>query len=131
MSKRNIVANCDAIDDDFINDFINVPDGLPIRLMNILDEFDEDITLKRFDVYKIHPEFEELDNYEMTIVSDLLKEGKYSEAEEFQINYALDFLERHPQFRSMVSGIESAAHKDIKIAISSIKEAFLGDFDYF
>ena len=73
MSKRNIVANCDAIDDDFINDFINVPDGLPIRLMNILDEFDEDITLKRFDVYKIHPEFEELDNYEMTIVSDLLK----------------------------------------------------------
>lgn len=131
MSKRNIVANCDAIDDDFINDFINVPDGLPIRLMNILDEFDEDITLKRFDVYKIHPEFEELDNYEMTIVSDLLKEGKYSEAEEFQINYALDFLERHPQFRSMVSGIESTAHKDIKIAISSIKEAFLGDFDYF
>ena len=131
MSKRNILANWDVIDDDFINDFINVSDGLPILLMNILDEFDEEITLKRFEVYKIHPDFEELDNYEMTIVSNLLNEGKYSEAEEFQINYALDFLEMHPQFRSMVSGVESAGHKDIKIALSSIKEAFLGDFDYF
>ena len=131
MSKRNIVANLDVIDDVFINDFINIPEGLPILLMNILDEFDEDIELKRFNIYKIHPELEELDNYEIAVTSNLLKEGKFSEAEEFQINYALDFLERYPQFRSMVSGVESADHNDIKIALSSIKEAFLGDFDYF
>ena len=131
MSKRNIVANWDVIDEDFINDFINVPDGLPILLMNILDEFDEDIELKRFNIYKIHPEFEELDKYEISITSNLLKEGKSSEAEEFQIDYALEFLEKYPQFSSMVKGVESADHNDIKIALSSIKEAFLGDLDYF
>ncbi|WP_407454700.1 hypothetical protein [Methanobrevibacter sp.] len=131
MSKRNIVANWDIIDEDFINDFINVPDGLPILLMNILDEFDEDIELKRFNIYKIRPEFEELDKYEIAITSNLLKEGKSSEAEEFQIDYALEFLEKYPQFSSMVNGVESAEHNDIKIALSSIKEAFLGDLDYF
>ncbi len=131
MSKRNIVANWDVIDEDFINDFINVPDGLPILLMNILDEFDEDIELKRFNIYKIRPEFEEFDKYEISITSNLLKEGKFSEAEEFQIDYALEFLEKYPQFSSMVKGVESADHNDIKIALSSIKEAFLGDLDYF
>ena len=131
MSKRNIVANWDVIDEDFINDFINVPDGLPILLMNILDEFDEDIELKRFNIYKIRPEFEEFDKYEISITSNLLKEGKSSEAEGFQIDYALEFLEKYPQFSSMVKGVESADHNDIKIALSSIKEAFLGDLDYF
>ena len=131
MSKRNLIANGKAIDDDFINEFVKTPEGLPILLMNILDEFDEDIELKRFEVYRIHPELEELDNHEIIVTSELLKEGKTSEAEEFQINYALDFLNRHPQFKPMIKGVESAGHKDIKIALASIKEAFLGDIDYF
>lgn len=131
MSKRNIIANEEVIDEDFINEFISIPEGLPILLMNILEEFDEDVGLKRFHIYNIHPEFEELDNYEITVTSDLLKEGKSSEAEEFQVDYALDFLERHPQFRSMIIGVETPGNKDIRIALSSIKQAFFGDVDYF
>ena len=131
MSKKNIIANVEVIDDDFINAFVNTPDGLPILLMNILDEFDEDIELKRFNIYKIHPEFEELDDYEIKVTSKLLKEGKSDEAEEFQINYVLDFLNRHPQFKPMIDGVESAGNNDLKIALSVIKEAFLGDSDYF
>ncbi len=131
MSKKNIIANTEVIDDDFINAFVNTPDGLPILLMNILDEFDEEIELKRFNIYKIHPEFEEFDNYEIKVTSKLLKDGKSDEAEEFQINYALDFLNKHQQFKPMVNGVESASHNDLRIALSLIKEAFLGDSDYF
>lgn len=130
MSKKNIIADMEVIDDEFINDFINTPDGLPILLMNILEEYDSDIELKRFNVYIDHPEFEELDNYEIKATSKLLKEGKSSEAEEFQINYALDFLNKHQQFKPMVDGVESAGHNDVRIALSVIKEAFLGDIDY-
>ena len=131
MSKRTLIANSEVIDEKFINEFVNVPEGLPILLMNILEEFDSDIELKRFNVYINHPEFEELDNYEITVTSRLLKEGKADEAEEFQINYALDFLNRHHEFKSMIDGVESAGHNDVRIAISLIKEAFLGDIDYF
>lgn len=131
MSKRNLIVNGEAINDDFINEFVKTPEGLPILLMNILDEFGSDVELKRFKIYKIHPELEEADNYEIAVTSKLLKEGKSSEAEEFQIDYALDFLKRHPQFRIMLSGVESAGHIDLRIALSSIKEAFLGDLDYF
>lgn len=131
MSKRNLIANREVIDDDFINDFINTPDALPILLMNILEEFDEEIELKRFYIYENHPEFEELDKKEIMVTSKLLKEGKSDEAEEFQIDYALDFLNNHPQFKTMIKGVESAGHNDLRIALSSIKEAFFGDFDYF
>ncbi len=131
MSKRNLIANREVIDGDFINEFVKTPEGLPILLMNILEEFDEDIALKRFNLYTLHPELEELDNHEIAVTAKLLKEGKSSEAEEFQINYVLDFLNRHPQFKPMVGGVESAGHNDLRIALASIKEAFLGDIDYF
>ena len=131
MSKRNLIADSEVIDEDFINEFVATPEGLPILLMNILDEFDDDIELKRFNIYTIHPEFEELDNHEIKVTSKLLKEGKSDEAEEFQIDYALDFLNRHQKFKPMVDGVESAGHNDLKIALSVIKEAFLGDPNYF
>ena len=38
MSKKNLVSNVDAIDGNFIEEFVMTPDGLPILLMNILDE---------------------------------------------------------------------------------------------
>ena len=131
MSKRNLIVNSEVIDEDFINEFVRTSEGLPILLMNILDEFDEDIEMKRFNIYTIHPEYEDLDNHEIKVTSKLLKEGKSDEAEEFQINYALDFLNRHPQFKPMIDGVESAGNNDLKIALSVIKEAFLGDSDYF
>ena len=131
MSKRNLIADSEVIDEDFINEFVATPEGLPILLMNILDEFDDDNELKRFNIYTIHPEFEELDNHEIKVTSKLLKEGKSDEAEEFQIDYALDFLNRHQKFKPMVDGVESAGHNDLKIALSVIKEAVLGDPNYF
>ena len=129
--SRNLVENTEAIDDEFIEEFIKTPSGLPILLVNILDEIDDQVELKRMNVYKVHPEFEKLDEKEIEITSKLLKEGKSKEAEEFQIQYALDFLEEYPQFKSMVNGVESELGNDLRIMLNSIKEAFLGEYDYF
>ncbi|WP_406535118.1 hypothetical protein [Methanobrevibacter sp.] len=130
MSK-SLVANIDVIDSKFIEEFVKTPAGLPILLMNILDEVDENVELKRMNVYKIHPEFEVLDREEIKLTSEILKNGNPTQAEDFQLQYALDFLKKYPQFQKMISGVESGIDKDFKIMVNSIKEAFLGDFDYF
>lgn len=129
--SRNLVANFEGIDGKFIEEFVKTPAGLPILLMNILDEVDESVELKRENIYKSHPELEELDLEEIRAVSEMLKNGSYGQAEEFQIKYALDFLKEYPQFQGMISGVESSANKDFKIMVNTIKEAFFGDFDYF
>ena len=129
--KKSLVANIGLIDSKFIEEFVKTPAGLPILLMNILDEVDESVEFKRMDVYKVHPEYEVLDQEEIIITSKMLKKGEHSQAEDFQLQYALDFLKRYPQFQGMISGVESAADKDFKIMVGSIKEAFLGDLDYF
>ena len=131
MSKKNLVSNIEGVDSKFIDEFVKTPDGLPILLMNILDEVDENIESKRINAYQKHPEFEELDKKEIEITSQMLKEGRYGEAQEFQLQYALDFLKKHPQFQSMIVGVESLASNDFRIMMNSIKEAFIGDFDYF
>ncbi len=131
MSKRNLVENVGCINEEFIEEFVNVPSGLPVLLLNILDEIDEDVEIRRFRTYEAHPEFERLDEQEMETVSQLLKEGKSDEAQEFQIQYALDFLEDYPQFKCMVNGVESNINNDFRIMVNSIKEAFFGELDYF
>ena len=130
MSNRILIGKKDCINGKFIKEFVNVHDGLPILLLNILDEFDSNIESNRYSLYGEFPHLEKLDNYEIEITSKLLKEGKPKEAEEFQINYALEFLEKYPKFKCMVD-VESPFNEDIKIMLNSIKEAFLGDVDYF
>ena len=130
MSSKILIGNKECIDEKFIKEFVNTHDGLPILLLNILDEFDSDIETSRYLLYDEFPHLEELDYLEIEITSKLLKEGKSKEAEEFQFNYALNFLEKYPKFKCMVN-VESQLNGDIKIMLNSIKEAFLGDIDYF
>lgn len=131
MSNRFLVENTKSIDEGFIEEFVNTPDGLPILLMNILEEVDDDVEIRRMRLYDLHPEFERLDSKELEKTAEFLKQGKVKEAEEFQIDYAIDFLKRYPQFTIMIKGVESVLSNDIKIMMNSIKEAFLGEFDYF
>lgn len=130
MSRKILIGDGNCINERFIEEFVNTHDGLPILLLNILDEFDPNIEVKRYLLYDSFPDLEKMDSHEIEVTSKLLKEGKAKEAEEFQIDYALGFLERHPKFRCMVK-VESQINGDIKIMVNSIKEAFLGDIDYF
>ena len=86
------------IDDEFIEEFVNVPSGIPVLLMNILEKVDPNIGLKRMLVFEKHPEYELLDRVESYNARKLLENNKLDEAREYHIKFALDFLEKYPKF---------------------------------
>lgn len=87
------------IDDEFIEEFVNVPSGIPILLMNILEKVDPNIGLKRMLVYEKHPEYEVLDRIERVNAKKLLENNKLDESQEYHIKFALNFLEKYPKFK--------------------------------
>jgi hypothetical protein len=91
-----------SIDDKFIEEFVNVPSGIPILLMNILEKVDPNIGLKRMLVFEKHPEYELLDRIESYNIRRLLKNNKIEESQEYHIKFALDFLEKYPKFNSIL-----------------------------
>ena len=106
---RRLIPNYDFImnvSDDFVNDFINVPIGIPNILMNFLEIKDEDIGEKRLMTFINHPERESLDQNERAVTHRLLKEDKFFESLDYPIQNALDFLEKYPQFKPMIKGVE-------------------------
>ena len=103
MTKR-LVLNyefIESIDDKFIEEFVNVPSGIPSLLMNILEKVDSNIGLKRMLVFEKHPEYELLDRIERVNAKKLLENNKLEEAQEYHINCALNFLERYPKFKHL------------------------------
>ena len=103
MTKR-LVLNyefIESIDDEFIEEFVNVPSGIPVLLMNILEKVDSNIGLKRMLVYEKHPEYELLDRIERVNAKKLLENNKLYESQEYHIKFALDFLEKYPKFNSI------------------------------
>lgn len=87
-----------SIDDEFIEDFVNVPSGIPVLLMNILEKVDPNIGLKRMLVYEKHPEYELLDRIERVNAKKLLESNKLDESQEYHIKFVLDFFEKYPKF---------------------------------
>lgn len=80
--------------------------GLPHRLMSIVREVIPNINRLRLIQYIEHPEFESLDQDERAVTHRLKYEGKHKEAKEYHIQYALDFLDKYPQFKPMVKIVE-------------------------
>ena len=103
IPNYNFIMN---VSDDFVNDFINVPIGIPNILMNFLERRDEDIGEKRLMTFINHPERESLDQNERAVTHRLLKEDKFFESLDYPIQNALDFLEKYPQFKPMIKGVE-------------------------
>lgn len=126
MSKRILIVNEEFTpSEDFINEFVNVPEAIPNILSNILDDYDVDE--KRIKVYEKFPELKDLDEAESETTLKLLKEGKKSEAEEYQIQLALDFLKKYPQFSVMIIGVESQTSNILRTVIDIIRQAFVGE----
>lgn len=92
--------------EDQLRDFITTPSGLPHRLMSIVREVIPNINRLRLIQYIEHPEFESLDQDERAVTYRLKYEGKHKEAREYHIQYALDFLDKYPQFKPMVKIVE-------------------------
>lgn len=104
MVKKLVVNNkfIDNIDEEFIDDFVNVPSGIPGLLMNILEKIDSDIGMKRMLVFEKHPEYELLDRIERINAKKLLENNKLDESQEYHIKFALNFLEKYPKFKHLI-----------------------------
>lgn len=129
MSKKILIIN-EGFEPSqaFIDEYVNIPEALPNLLTNVLMDFDSDIDTKRIRVYEMHPHLEEDDEEESEVTLNLLKQGKKTEANNYQVDLAVDFVKRHPQFKPMVDGVDTATSSFIKQVIASIREAFLGEF---
>ncbi len=129
MTKRVLIINEEFEPSKaFIDEYVNTPDALPNLLTNVLMDYDADLDMKRLKVYEVHPHLEAEDERESEITLDLLKQNKRDEAEDYQIQLVLDFINRYPQFRPLVSGVESQTSSIIKLILKTIREAFVGEF---
>lgn len=91
------------IDEDFIDEFVNVPTGIPKILMNILKDDIPEINIKRMMVFSKHPEYEKFDCKERIIAHSMMKENNtLEEVQDFHIKYAMNFIKEHPQFKEIV-----------------------------
>lgn len=125
--SRLLIVNEDFVPSQaFVNDYVNTKDSLPYLLNNILADYDVDS--KRIEVYQEYPYLQELDDEESRLTLELLKQGKKSEAEDLQIQLVLDFLDKYPQFKPLILGVESVQSSFIKKILKTIREAFVGEF---
>ena len=94
----------------FFKEFINTPDGLPHDLMGFVRDVIPNVNDRRFDVIIKHPEIEGMDQEERAIAYKMRKNPNYTIEDilDFHTQYALDFLEKYPQFKPMIKGVEIA-----------------------
>lgn len=130
MAKRLIPneAFLENLTEEFVVEFAHTDEPLPILLIGLFEDYGFDIADKRMKFYETHPDLEKEDDRESEITLKLLDEGKKSEAQDFQVQCAVEFLNEHPQFKMMVNGVESPAAGIIRLISDTIRKAFLGDF---
>ncbi|WP_407412656.1 hypothetical protein [Methanobrevibacter sp.] len=93
--------------DDQLDEFVNIPHGLPNRLLDIVREVIPDINSRRLEASIDHPEFEHMDQEQSIIPRRLVREDKLDEAFEHEIQYTLDFLEKYPQYKPMIKEVKN------------------------
>lgn len=104
---RKLIPNYEFVEnwsEDQLNEFITIPAGLPHELMNIVRKAYPEINILRGVARINHPNLIGLDQEERAITHKLSMD-KYEEVIEFKVQYALDFLEKYPQFKPMIKGV--------------------------
>lgn len=127
MSKRVLVVNEEFTPtEEFVEDYVSTQDALPNLLTVLLEDFDVD--KRRMQVYDSFPDLAKLDDEESKTALKLLRQGKKSEAEDYQIQLVLDFIEKYPQFGVMIKGVESQTSGIVRLILDTIRQAFVGEF---
>ncbi len=108
---RRLIPDYDFVgnmSNDLFKEFINTPDGLPNDLMSIVREIIPEVNFIRSEATIMHPEFLEMDQEERAIAYQMRSEPGYKieDALDFHTQYALDFLDKYPQFKPMIKGVE-------------------------
>lgn len=127
MSKRVLIINEEfEPSSGFIDEYISTQDALPNLLTAVLSEYDCDLDLKRIALYAEFPNLQKEDERESEVTLNLLREGRKDEAEDYQIRMVLEFIEKHPQFKPLVSGVESRSSSVIRMILGTLIDAFTG-----
>ena len=110
MIKR-MIPNYDFIknmSNDLFDEFVNTPDGLPYDLLDFVSEIVPEINFIRSAARVNHPELEGVDSEERAIAYKMRSKPGYKieDALNFHTQYALDFLEKYPQFKPMIKGVK-------------------------
>lgn len=110
---RRLIPDYDFLNNmprKFFKEFINTPDGLPNDLMYFIRDVIPDVNAIRLHATIKHPEFEEMDQKERAIAYKMRSDPECTIEDilDFHTQYALDFLEKYPQFKPMIKGVEVA-----------------------
>ena len=87
---------------DELNDFLTTPSGLPHEIMGIVRKVYPNINTLRLKASIDNPNLESLDQDERAITHNM----SFDDARDYHIDYALDFLEKYPQFKPMIKGVK-------------------------
>ena len=117
MLRRVLVPNYEFIknmDGDLFDEFINLEDDLPNYICRYVRKVFPNLNSLRIKAEINNPNLENFDTTERAISRkmDLI------ESQEFKIQFALDFLEKYPQFRGIIKSVkyyDDAEGKDIFI----------------
>ena len=88
--------------EDELNDFLTTPAGIPHELMHIVRKVYPNINTLRLEARINNPNLKGLDQEERAITYKL----SLHDARDYHISYALEFLEKYPQFKPMIKGVK-------------------------
>ena len=102
---RILIPNYEFVEnwsEDQLNNFVTTPMGLPHAIMNIVRKVYPNINTLRLIARINNPNLDSLDQYERAETYNL----SFDDAMDYHINYALDFLEKYPQFKPIIKGVK-------------------------
>ena len=102
---RILIPNYEFVEnwsEDELNDFLTTPSGIPHEIMGIVRKVYPDINTLRLKASIDNPNLDSLDQYERAETYNL----SFDDAMDYYINYALDFLEKYPQFKPIIKGVK-------------------------
>lgn len=93
---------------ELFEEFVTTSDGLPYDLLNFVRDVVPEVNFIRSEARVNHPELEDVDREERAIAYKMRRNPEYKieDALNFHTQYALDFLEKYPQFKPMIKGVE-------------------------
>ena len=108
---RRLIPDYDFLNNmpnELFEEFVTTPDGLPHDLMSFVREVVPEVNFIRSEARVNHPEMEGLNQEERAIAYQMINNPKYTFEDilDFHTQYALDFLEKYPQFKPMIKGVE-------------------------
>ena len=102
---RMLIPNYEFVEnwsEDQLNYFLNTPAGLPNRLMMIVRKIYPNINALRGMARINNPNLESLDQEERAVTHKM----SIDDSMDYKIQYALEFLEKYPQFKPMIKGVK-------------------------